>query len=236
MKSGEKLKFFRLLNGLPQDDIAGLLSVHQRNVAMIESGRFLLRSDLIKSLTYAFSLSPTYYHFIAPPIFTADVVFFAIGELSSRDMQSISSLLVDFINENKVNNIFVMNKSVIVLEIHGQMLFIQDNLSNALYFVIQNEKIAHRTVNLDISISDQHVERIYNFPFPTVKVAEFIKVGLSNIGEDINFTLDAFMATTDIAKKHIIGSIRENKIKEIKEIMSQYHINPEDLRKSGTAR
>ncbi len=226
-KKGDILKLFRLLNGLAQDDLAALLSIHQRNVAMIESGRFLLRSDLIKSMTYAFELSPTYYHYGTLPIFSSDIVFFATsGQLLSKDIVSISTLLSDFMVKNKIDRIFIVNRAVLVLPVYGQLLFIYSEASAQ---ILETAKMSPETVKLNISISEQDIERIYNFPFATVNVAQFIEAFLSYIDPESVFNTKDFLSVAEESKDYIIRKIRGNKSAEILEIMQRYDLDLEDV-------
>ena len=60
MTPGERIRLFRVLNGATQEDVAAVLEIAQRNIAMIESNRFSPRLPAINAFGDLFNLEPEY--------------------------------------------------------------------------------------------------------------------------------------------------------------------------------
>ncbi|MEW6740904.1 MAG: helix-turn-helix transcriptional regulator [Nitrospirota bacterium] len=220
------LRLFRLFNGLVQDDLAALFGVKQRNIAMIESSRFRLRSDLVKSIEHAFFISPQFYHFNTPPIFSADVVFFSnMGKLISKDIKDLR-LLRQFVEENKITDLYIVNETVLVLKINHQYLFIYSDIAEQIALQISSNI---KPLKLDIILSENDIERVYNFPFPKENVSKFIQSFFSIVAPELIFSPSDYLSMIDESKRFIINKIKHNKILEILEIMEFYEISANDL-------
>ncbi len=230
MTKGGLIRFFRLLNGLSQEDIAALYGVKQRNVAMIEMKRFGLRSDLVNSISQAFFISPQFYNFGEPPIFLSDVVFFTTFLRQGREMEIFSTLLQQFIEEYKITNAFLVNENVLVFNINGQGVFILTNIAKQIVLRIKTPDISFKTISLDVELTENDIERIYNFPFPKEKVSKFIKLFFSVAAPELNFNPREFKKLIEESKKIIIKKVKYNKILEIFETMESYKISLQDLK------
>jgi len=232
MKKGNLIRLFRLLNGLSQYDIAALYGVHQRNVQMIESARFGLRSDLVNSISHAFFISPQFYHFNEEPIFTSDVIFLTNADKMMKGAANdIIPLTHEFVKNYKIKKIFTVNKNTLVLNVNSQYIFIFTPTTANIVRRIQTEDITAKTISLDIDLSENDIERYYNFPFPKEKVADFIKSFFSAITTTPKFIFhkNEFLKQVAESKNFIIRRIKENKILEILEMMEFYKINFKDI-------
>jgi len=229
MEKGALIKFFRQINGLSQDNIAVLYGVKQRNVSMIESSRFLLRSDLVNCITQVFFISPQYYHFNAPPIFISDVVFFSTSIDSMREMEIIAKGLHNFIEDYKISKAFLVNENVLVLNANNQYIFILSNFANKLISSKTSDNF-FKTISIDIKLTDNDIERYFYFPFPKEKVSEFIKLFFSIEETKFIFNPRNFKELIEESKEFIVKKIKSNKILEILEIMEDYKITSQDIK------
>ena len=236
VKRGTEIKLFRLLNGLSQDDISALFVVGRGNVSMIESMRFNLRSDLMNCIEQAFFVSPKYYHFGEHPIFVSNVVFFANkGKITRNDIDITTTLLQQFIQAHEINQAFIINKTVLMLIVISQIpqyIFIYSDATEQIALRIKTlgPSISIKTISLDVELTENDIERYFNFPFPKEKVFKFIKSFFSIINPKLVFHSQEFKKLIEESKDFIVKKVKNNKILEIFEIMESYKITSQDLK------
>lgn len=136
MEIGEKIRLFRLLNTMSQDELAATVETAQRNIAQIERGRFRPSGELIGKLADALNLAPLYLSSDIKPPFKYKLIFGAVPPKKPRTARLLNDMAAEikekwgmFLDENNVKSVSIFNDNVFLFRVQQTLLFIFAPLS-----------------------------------------------------------------------------------------------------------
>lgn len=147
MQVGEKIKLFRMMSGYTQADMAPLLGVHYRNLAMIESHRFKPNIECRERLLKVLPLSQMWLTDNKRPIFSHEIVSFVVSpqkpvRFLNELEETVKHLFLKFLEENKpeISKCVVMEGvNIISFSLPESYLFIKCGSLLAVFLYTVNE-------------------------------------------------------------------------------------------------
>lgn len=240
MQIGEKIRLFRLLNLMSQDELSAMVETAQRNIAQIERGRYRPSGELIGKLADVLNLSPLYLSNDIKPPFKYNLFFGAVPPSQPKTARLLNEMSTEirgkwgqFLEENSVKSVPIFNDNVFLFRVHQTLFFIFAPLS-----IIQGSFIQAMTAhNIEM--------RPYNIPpriiaikgpdprglsWDVTVVNEFIKNALENEGFKRN-------EIDQLLHDQLFQIIKESKdtgkktaLTKISDLMEKYMLSLEDIR------